>query len=56
MTNLLKRRLALLASEQARPLLLQGLRGIERETLRVTASAELFSELKALLGPAAIAG
>ncbi|HEX8883636.1 MAG TPA: glutamate--cysteine ligase [Noviherbaspirillum sp.] len=41
MTNLLKRRLALLASEQARPLLQQGLRGIERETLRVTADGRL---------------
>ena len=41
MTNLLKRRLALLAGEQARPLLQQGLRGIERETLRVTADGRL---------------
>ena len=41
MTNLLDRRLALLAAAPARPLLGQGLRGIERETLRVTPTGQL---------------
>src|SRR6476660_9074577 len=41
MTNLLDRRLALLATAPARPLLGQGLRGIERETLRVTPAGQL---------------
>jgi glutamate--cysteine ligase len=41
MTDLLNRRLALLASEGERPLLRQGLRGIERETLRVTPAGTL---------------
>ena len=41
MTDLLNRRLALLATEGERPLLRQGLRGIERETLRVTAAGAL---------------
>ena len=41
MTNLLDRRLALLATAPAQPLLGQGLRGIERETLRVTPEGQL---------------
>lgn len=41
MSDLLKRRLALLDSEANRPLLAQGLRGIERETLRVHADGKL---------------
>ena len=41
MTDLLDRRLALLATASARPLLGQGLRGIERETLRVTPDGAL---------------
>src|SRR4051794_10395804 len=41
MTDLLDRRLALLATAPVRSLLGQGLRGIERETLRVTADGQL---------------
>src|SRR5512133_2723183 len=41
MTDLLNRRLALLSTATARPLLGQGLRGIERETLRVTPTGQL---------------
>ncbi|NVD96828.1 glutamate--cysteine ligase [Massilia sp. BJB1822] len=41
MPNLLTRRLALLADAQHRPLLSGGLRGIERETLRVQADGHL---------------
>ncbi|MEB0138924.1 MULTISPECIES: glutamate--cysteine ligase [unclassified Undibacterium] len=41
MSNLLNRRLALLDSPAYRPLLAQGLRGIERETLRVDAAGHL---------------
>jgi glutamate--cysteine ligase len=40
-SDLLKRRLALLASPAHRPLLAKGLRGIERETLRVNADGSL---------------
>ena len=39
MSNQLTRRLALLDDDAHRGLLLQGLRGIERETLRVEARA-----------------
>ena len=41
MSDLLKRRLTLLSSAAHRPLLAQGLRGIERETLRVHADGKL---------------
>ncbi len=41
MSDLLTRRLALLSSAAHRPLLAQGLRGIERETLRVDRRAQL---------------
>jgi len=41
MSDLLSRRLALLSSTAHRPLLLQGLRGIERETLRVERNGQL---------------
>ncbi|WP_293776419.1 glutamate--cysteine ligase [uncultured Oxalicibacterium sp.] len=41
MNNLFARRLALLAGDAHRHLLTQGYRGIERETLRVTASGSL---------------
>lgn len=41
MSTLLNRRLALLDSEANRPLLARGLRGIERETLRVHADGKL---------------
>lgn len=41
MTNLLTRRLALLSSKENHMLLNQGLRGIERETLRVDATGNL---------------
>ncbi|MFZ6658512.1 glutamate--cysteine ligase [Undibacterium sp. TJN19] len=41
MSNLLKQRLALLDTDAHRPLLAQGLRGIERETLRVHADGKL---------------
>ena len=41
MNELLTRRLALLASETHRPLLAQGLRGVEREALRVDADGML---------------
>lgn len=41
MSDLLKRRLALLAEDANRPLLNQGLRGIERETLRVEGHGNL---------------
>ena len=41
MSNLLNQRLAHLDSDQYRPLLGQGLRGIERETLRVDAKGQL---------------
>ncbi|MFZ6768323.1 glutamate--cysteine ligase [Undibacterium sp. Di26W] len=41
MSTLLNRRLALLDSEANRPLLAKGLRGIERETLRVHADGKL---------------
>ncbi len=41
MSTLLQRRLALLALDANRPLLAQGLRGIERETLRVTRDGAL---------------
>lgn len=41
MSNLLNQRLALLDTETNRPLLAQGLRGIERETLRVHSDGKL---------------
>src|SRR5450830_954978 len=41
MTDLLTRRLALFASPENRALLGQGLRGVERETLRVTRQGQL---------------
>ncbi|HTN65118.1 MAG TPA: glutamate--cysteine ligase, partial [Burkholderiaceae bacterium] len=41
MSDLLTRRLALLSSAAHRPLLAQGLRGVERETLRVDRRAQL---------------
>lgn len=41
MTDLLTRRLALFTSPENRALLGQGLRGVERETLRVTAQGQL---------------
>ncbi|MFZ6645341.1 glutamate--cysteine ligase [Undibacterium sp. TJN25] len=41
MNSQLTSRLALLATDEHRPLLGQGLRGIERETLRVTATGDL---------------
>jgi len=41
LANLLTRRLALLADETGRALLRGGLRGIERETLRVDAGGQL---------------
>ena len=41
MSDLLKRRLALFAEDAYRPLLGQGLRGIERETLRVDTQGKL---------------
>ena len=41
MSDLLTQRLALLASDTHRPLLTQGLRGIEREALRVETSGKL---------------
>jgi glutamate--cysteine ligase len=41
MKDLLSRRLALLNRQEHRPLLSQGLRGIERETLRVTPGGQL---------------
>jgi glutamate--cysteine ligase len=41
LSDLLKRRLALLAEDANRPLLAQGFRGIERETLRVNADGKL---------------
>lgn len=41
MSTLLSRRLALLSADTHRPLLAQGLRGIERETLRVDARGDL---------------
>lgn len=41
MNNQLTSRLALLATDEHRPLLGQGLRGIERETLRVTPNGDL---------------
>lgn len=41
MSDLLKNRLALLAGDARRPLLAQGLRGIERETLRVDVRGNL---------------
>ncbi|HTD02632.1 glutamate--cysteine ligase [Undibacterium sp.] len=41
MNSQLTSRLALLATDEHRPLLGQGLRGIERETLRVTANGDL---------------
>lgn len=41
MSDLLKRRLALLAEDAHRPLLAKGLRGIERETLRVNVDGKL---------------
>ena len=40
-SDLLQRRLSLLDSAAHRPLLAQGLRGIERETLRVNADGKL---------------
>ena len=43
MSNLLNRRLALLDNAAHRPLLAKGLRGIERETLRVDAAGHLSS-------------
>ncbi len=43
MSNLLTRRLALLAGDAHRPLLASGLRGIERETLRVDPQGQLAS-------------
>ena len=43
LSDLLKRRLALLAEDAYRPLLGQGLRGIERETLRVDTQGKLAS-------------
>jgi glutamate--cysteine ligase len=50
MSDLLNRRLALLAEPQNRNLLSQGLRGIERETLRV----DQFGDLAATPHPAAL--
>ena len=41
MTDLLTRRLALFASPENRALLGRGLRGVERETLRVTPDGQL---------------
>ncbi len=41
MSNLLTRRLALLSDEQHRPVLAGGLRGIERETLRIDPTGHL---------------
>jgi glutamate--cysteine ligase len=50
MTDLLNRRLTLLAESQNRPLLSRGLRGIERETLRV----DQFGDLATTPHPAAL--
>src|SRR3990167_8490577 len=41
LSNLLSRRLSLLSTDKYRPLLAQGLRGIERETLRVDTQGNL---------------
>jgi glutamate--cysteine ligase len=53
MTDLLTRRLALFASPPARALLGRGLRGVERETLRVTTAGQLaLTSHPAVLGSA----